>query len=99
MTTVTTPGGSSAGDQQPFLHQRRLMGWWPSAALILVLLSSPVAVTAKIPYYAISPGAAVSVEPLVHVKDGPSFDPKGQIFLTTVGLKRTTIVEALQGWL
>jgi Lon-like protease len=86
-------------DQPRFHQQRRLMGWWPFAALILALLSIPVAVVTKIPYYAISPGAAVSVEQLVHVKNGPSFDPKGEILLTTVGLKRTTIVEALQGWL
>ena len=67
--------------------------------LVVVLVSIGIATSTHIPYYAISPGAAVSVEPLVHVKDGPSFDPKGEILLCTVGLRRTTIVEALRGWL
>lgn len=62
-------------------------------------LSGVGASTLKIPYFAISPGSAVDVSALVEVVDAPSFEPKGQIFLTTVRLRQVTLLEAITGWL
>lgn len=53
----------------------------------------------QVPYYAIAPGRPVNTAPLVSVVDGPSFDPVGEIFLTTVSLRRTTVLEAVTGWI
>lgn len=53
----------------------------------------------KIPYYAIAPGSAVDVSALVEVVDAPSFEPRGQIFLTTVRLRQVTLLDAITGWL
>ena len=98
MTTGTTPGGDPPPDWERGGPSWQAV-WWPVVVLAAVLISIGVGTSVKVPYYAISPGNTVSVEPLVRVKDGPSFDPKGEILLCTVSLKRTTIVEALQGWL
>jgi PDZ domain-containing protein len=53
----------------------------------------------QIPYYAIAPGGATAVAPLVHVTGGPSYPAKGSLYLCTVSLARTTVLEALEGWL
>lgn len=55
--------------------------------------------TFTIPYYAIAPGSALAVAPLVKVVDGPNHPPEGEIYLTTVSLRRTTLLQALEGWL
>jgi Lon-like protease len=57
------------------------------------------AVTFRLPYYAISPGEAIDVSGLVQVVDGPSHDPDGQIYLTTVRLRQVSMLEAVTGWL
>jgi PDZ domain-containing protein len=53
----------------------------------------------EVPYYAFAPGRPVNTTPLVSVVDGPSFEPEGDIYLTTVSLRRATVFEALAGWL
>jgi PDZ domain-containing protein len=83
----------------PSPNQHPRVSWWPIAIVLVVVASLSIALTMTIPYYAIAPGGALPVEPLVHVEDGPSFAAKGQILLCTVSLRRTTIMEALQGWL
>lgn len=64
-----------------------------------VLVGATAASIVQLPYYAIAPGRPVSTTPLVSVVDGPSFDAEGEIFLTTVSLRRTTVLEAFTGWL
>jgi PDZ domain-containing protein len=54
----------------------------------------------RVPYYSISPGSALDVSRLVKVDaDAPDFPPKGAIYMCTVSLQRTTLLQALQGWL
>jgi PDZ domain-containing protein len=53
----------------------------------------------RIPYYALAPGSAVDVAPLVAVEGGPSFPPEGSVYLTTVSLRPVTVFSALRGWL
>ena len=77
-----------------------LLPWWLVGAVALVLAAVIGAATVHIPYYAIAPGGALDVAPLVKVSSGnPSYPPKGEILLCTVSLKRTTVLEAIQGWL
>ena len=73
--------------------------WWAILTLVAVVGSLIAASTISVPYYAISPGGALPVVPLVHVTDGPNFPPKGSLYLVTVSLGSTTLFEALQGWL
>lgn len=51
------------------------------------------------PYYAVAPGTAVDVGGLVSVSGAPSFPAEGRVYLTTVSLRRVTLVAALRGWL
>jgi PDZ domain-containing protein len=67
--------------------------------LVLLLLLVIGASFVRVPYYAIAPGSALDVRPLVAVKSGPSFKPDAGIFLTTVSLRRVTALGALEGWL
>jgi Lon-like protease len=73
--------------------------WWYTVPLVVFALCGVGASTVKIPYYAISPGSAIDVSGLVEVVDAPSFEPEGQIFLTTVRLRQVTLLEAITGWL
>jgi PDZ domain-containing protein len=79
--------------------RRQSVTWWPVVTFVVAVLALGFASTVKLSYYAIAPGGAFAVEPLVHVNDGPAYKPEGKILLCTVSLKRTTAVEALQGWL
>ena len=51
-----------------------------------------------LPYFAIGPGSVVGTGALVEVADGPSFPADGLAF-PTVSLGKTTLLEALEGWL
>lgn len=97
MTTVTpivTPATEAAG------RGRRSRRWWYLLfACGVVLFGGIAASIVEVPYYAISPGRPVNTAPLVAVVEGPDFEPEGEIYLTTVSLRRATLLEALAGWL
>jgi Lon-like protease len=79
---------------------RRRTRPWLLLLLGLVAVGLLAASVVRIPYYAMAPGSAVDVEPLVAVRgDGPSFPPEGRVFLTTVSLRQATVVSALRGWI
>ena len=84
--------------QDPLLAWARAH-WWALLTVVAMIGALIAASTLSVPYYAISPGGALPVAPLVHVADGPTFPPKGGVFLCTVSLGPTTLLEALQGWL
>lgn len=83
----------------PGSEARSRRWWYVVAAAALVVLGVTAASIVEVPYYAIAPGRPVSTAPLVSVTEGPSFDPDGAIFLTTVSLQRTSALGALLGWL
>jgi PDZ domain-containing protein len=88
-----------AAPEEAALPRRRTRPW-----LLLLLGLAAVGLLAasvvRIPYYAMAPGSAVDVEPLVAVRgDGPSFPPEGRVFLTTVSLRQATVVSAVRGWI
>jgi PDZ domain-containing protein len=73
---------------------------WLLVLLGLIAAGLIAASVVRIPYYAMAPGSAVDVEPLVAVgHGGPSFPPTGRVFLTTVSLRQATVLGALRGWL
>ena len=100
MTSPTTaPDADPAGDEPP-VRPSVHVPWWPIVAAFAVLASLIGSATVHLPYYAIAPGSALDVVPLVHVSTGnPAYAPKGDIYLCTVSLKQTTVLEALEGWL
>ncbi|MCU1485048.1 MAG: hypothetical protein JWN67_1794 [Actinomycetia bacterium] len=68
--------------------------------LLAVVGSIIGAASFRVPYYSISPGSALDVSSLVKVGTGaPDFPPKGAVYMCTVSLQRTTILQAVRGWL
>lgn len=94
MTPIVTPPLEAARART---SSRR---WWYVVLIAgFVLFGGTAASIVEVPYYAIAPGRPVSTTALVSVVEGPSFDAEGEIFLTTVSLRRTTVLEAVTGWL
>jgi PDZ domain-containing protein len=79
---------------------RRRTRPWLLVLLALVAVGILAASFVRVPYYAMAPGSAVDVEPLVSVRHGgPNFPPEGRVFLTTVSLRQATVLSAIRGWL
>jgi len=74
---------------------------WIAFVVALVLLVSAVigAALIPVPYVALRPGAVRSVSERVSVDGAPSYPPSESIAFTTVGLRRTSLLEAFVGWL
>lgn len=74
---------------------------WLALTIGLTLLLGVVVVSFNLalPYYALSPGSARDVTPLIKTGDAESFPPKGQVLLTTISLQQVHPVQALVGWL
>ena len=78
----------------------RTKGWLLVAAVVLVIGTLIGASTVELPYYAIAPGGTLDVGRLVAVDEGtPAYRANGSVLMTTVSLQRTTLVEAVRGWL
>lgn len=100
MTSASTATESVPGEGEPPVAPAAFRVPWLPIVIVLAVVGSFIgANNIQVPYYAIAPGDALAVRPLVRVVDGPSFTPKGSMFLCTVSLGPTTIFEALQGWL
>ena len=92
---------------------RSPLGWEPveppprhrwlglTIALTLILGIVVVSFNLALPYYALAPGSAREVGPLIEAKgDGAKVYPaQGQVLLTTISLQQVHPVEALVGWL
>lgn len=96
MDTVSESVPPLVDAPEPRRSRRR---WWIGVPLVLLAVGLVAASWVRIPYYAIAPGSAIDVRPLVSVEDGPSHEPDAGIFLTTVSLRHVTLLGALQGWL
>lgn len=99
MTSASTASDSVPGAPERPAAPRRRLRFWGLVALVASLALLTGAATFTIPYYAIAPGSAVPVSPLVEVVDGPSHPPDGEILLTTVSLRQVTLLGAVQGWI
>lgn len=82
---------------RPAVRSRRR--WYLALACGLVVVGAVAASIVEVPYYTIAPGRPVSTGPLVSVVEGPSFEAEGEIYLTTVSLRRATVLDAVTGWL
>lgn len=90
---------------------RSPLGWEPVApppkhrllgltiALVLVFGIVAVSFNYPLPYYALAPGSARAVAPLIEAGDAPVYPPEGEVLLTTISLQQVHPFEALRGWL
>ena len=53
----------------------------------------------KLPYYALGPGPAREVEPLIKVSGHPTYGSSGKLIMTTVAYYQATPLTALEAWL
>lgn len=75
-------------------RMRRWLGWLvPALALGAALAFLPL------PVYAIGPGSAVEVVPLIRVSGRPEHRPGGRLILTTISFRRLSPLGLLAAWL
>jgi Lon-like protease len=72
---------------------RRVLALVPAVAALVAGAVVPL------PMFAISPGPARDVLPLIKVRGAEVYQPEGSLLLTTVTLERPTIAEAVAAWL
>lgn len=107
---VTTRQDAQVNTIEPMVV-RSPLGWepvepperhpWLALVIGLTLLLGVVVVSFNLPlpYYALAPGSARNVLPLIETGAAEAFPPKGEILLTTISLQQVHPVEALVGWL
>jgi PDZ domain-containing protein len=69
------------------------------AALVLTLGIAFLAGWVQLPYYAVGPGPARDVQPLIHVSGHPEYPSQGKLIMTTVRFHTVSAVGALLAWL
>lgn len=68
-------------------------------ALALVLGTVFTAGYLRLPYYALGPGPAREVDPLIEIKGRPRYPSTGKLIMTTVSFRQVTPVTAFFAWL
>ncbi len=66
-----------------------------AVAIVLAVVAGWV----RLPYYAIGPGPAQEVEPLITIGGHPTYPSGGKLIMTTVSYYRVTPLLALQAWI
>ena len=80
-------------------RRRTARVWWAAGpVLALTVVAITVVASVQLPYIALSPGSARSVEPLVKIK-GRRARASDDILFLTVSVRHATGAEALIGWL
>lgn len=67
--------------------------------LLLVLAAAFVAGWVPLPYYALGPGPARDVTPLIRVEGHPVYASDGTLIMTTVAYRKVTALQALFAWI
>jgi len=67
--------------------------------LVGLLVVASIASWVRLPYYAIGPGPAREVEPLIHVEGPHVYASAGKLVMTTISFRQVTGVLALLTWL
>ena len=72
----------------------------PSGAALLaaVLIAIVAVINLNIPYFAITPGPAIDVVPLIDIEGAATKPVSGKLLLTTVSLHDITVAEAIRSW-
>ena len=68
-------------------------------ALILVFGLALAAGWVRLPYYAVGPGPAREVTPLIVVHGHPTYGSSGKLIMTTVSYYQVTPLQAIQAWI
>jgi Lon-like protease len=69
------------------------------AAVVVPLALAFAAGWVRLPYYAVGPGPARDVAPLIRIEGHPRYDSAGHLIMTTVRLEQVTALRALVAWL
>jgi PDZ domain-containing protein len=77
--------------------RHRLLGL--TIALVLIFGVVAAGFNLTLPYYALAPGSARPVAPLIEADKAKLYPPKGTVLLTTISLQQVHPIEALTGWL
>lgn len=92
----STPVGTSA---RLTIRRPTPRVWWVAGPVLAVTVAMvTIVASVQLPYIALSPGTARSVEPLVKIK-GRQSRPADDILFLTVSVRHATGIEALLGWL
>ncbi len=67
--------------------------------LLLVLAAAFVVGWVPLPYYALGPGPARDVTPLIRVEGHPVYASDGTLIMTTVAYRKVTALQALFAWI
>ena len=73
--------------------RRRALALAPAAALLVSLA------VVQLPLFALFPGPARDVFPLIRIEGTQTSDPNGHLFLTTVSYRYVDVISAVVGWL
>jgi Lon-like protease len=71
--------------------------WIVSVSVVLVLVIA--AAWIRLPYYAVGPGPAREVTPLISIGDHQRFETTGHLVMTTVRFYQVTPLQALVAWI
>ncbi|HEX2849374.1 MAG TPA: PDZ domain-containing protein [Acidimicrobiales bacterium] len=96
-TEPTTVRGPLGWDPVPTPPRRTWLAIVVPLVLVVAVLIGSMRIT--LPYYAMAPGSARSVDALITPPKDHSYPPKGEVLLTTVSLYQVTPLAALVGWL
>ena len=69
------------------------------AALVALFVIAFAAAWVRLPYYAVGPGPANEVAPLIDVRGAPRYASQGKFIMTTVSWSQVTALESLFAWL
>jgi PDZ domain-containing protein len=69
------------------------------AALVMLFAIAFVAAWVRLPYYAVGPGPASDVGPLIDVQGVPRYPSSGKLIMTTVRWQQVTALQALVAWI
>jgi Lon-like protease len=72
----------------------------PFRTVVLIVLAGLAfgAAFIQLPYYAVGPGPAQDVLPLIDVEGHPRYDSSGKLIMTTVSWYPVTAIKALRAW-
>ncbi len=68
-------------------------------ALVVLFAVAFVAAWIRLPYYAVGPGPASDVGPLIDVQGVPRYPSSGKLIMTTVRWQQVTALQALVAWI
>ncbi len=69
------------------------------AALVAVFVLAFAAAWIRLPYYAVGPGPANDVAPLIDVQGVPRYASEGRLIMTTVRWQQVTALQSLVAWI